>query len=225
MELLSDHPTAIYDSPALLKRFTPSERGKMATIGDESNPGNGNYTAPANATNRSTRSWDYVSSFSVLVVEDFEPFRRLVCSMLARERELRIVGEASDGLEALQQAAELQPDLILLDIGLPGLHGIEAARRIRKLSPRSRIIFVSQESSADVAEEAFSLGAMGYVVKAHAGSELLDAVAAVQQGRQFVSRGLTGQSFSNSAIENLPDSDQRKLSASGLRNRALKAEC
>jgi DNA-binding NarL/FixJ family response regulator len=86
---------------------------------------------------------------------------------------------------------ELQPDLILLDIGLPGLNGIEAARQIRKLVPQSKILFVSQESSADVIEEALSLGAMGYVVKAHAGSELLVAREAVREGRRFVSSGST----------------------------------
>jgi CheY-like chemotaxis protein len=110
---------------------------------------------------------------------------------------LQIVGEASDGLEAVQKAEELQPDLIVLDIGLPTLNGIEAARRIRKLSPESKILFVSQESSADVAQEAFSLGALAYVVKAHAGSELLAAVEAVLEDRQFVSRGLSGHNCSD----------------------------
>ena len=122
----------------------------------------------------------------VLVVEDFEPFRRFIHTTL-QETELQVVGEAWDGLEAVRKAEELQPALTLLDIGLPSLNGIEAARRIRKLSPESKIIFVTQESSADVVEEALSSGAMGYVVKAEAASELLAAVEAVCQGRQFVS--------------------------------------
>jgi DNA-binding NarL/FixJ family response regulator len=108
-------------------------------------------------------------SVRALVVDDYEPFRRFICSTLRKRPELRIVGEVSDGLEAVQRAEELQPDLIVLDIGLPSLNGIEAARRIRKLSPKSKILFVSQESSADVVQEALSLGALGYVVKAHAG--------------------------------------------------------
>ena len=128
----------------------------------------------------------------VLLVEDFEPFRRFIRPTL-QEAELQVVGEVSDGLEAVQKAEELQPDLILLDIGLPTLNGIEAARRIRKLSPESKIIFVTQESSADVIEEALSSGAMGYVVKAHAASELLAAVEAVFQDRQFVSNGVVAQ--------------------------------
>jgi DNA-binding NarL/FixJ family response regulator len=128
-----------------------------------------------------------MSSVRVLVVEDFEPFRRFVCSRVEDSSELQVICVVSDGLEAVQKAEELQPDLILLDIGLPNLNGIEAARRIRKLSPQSKILFVSQESSADVIEEALSLGAMGYVIKARAGRDLLVAMEAVREGRQFVS--------------------------------------
>jgi CheY-like chemotaxis protein len=132
-----------------------------------------------------------------LVVDDYEPFRRFVCSTLEKRPELQIVGEASDGLEAVQKAKQLQPDLILLDIGLPTLNGMEAARQIRTLAPQSKILFLSQESSPDVVQEAFTLGALGYVVKAHAGSELLAAVEAVCQGRQFVSSGLSGLHFTD----------------------------
>ena len=85
----------------------------------------------------------------------------------------------------------------MLDIGLPSLNGIEATRRIRKLSPESKILFVSQESSGDVVQEALALGALGYVVKTHAGSELLAAVGAVLEGRQFISSGLSGHPFTD----------------------------
>jgi DNA-binding NarL/FixJ family response regulator len=128
-----------------------------------------------------------MSSVCVLVVEDFVAFRQVISSILSKRRDLRIVGEVSDGLEAVQKAEELRPDLILLDIGLPRLNGIEAARQIRKRAPESKILFLSQESSADVVEEALSLGALGYVVKAHVGSDLLVAVDAVSLGKQFVS--------------------------------------
>lgn len=127
-----------------------------------------------------------VPSFVVLVAEDFEPFRRFVCSTLEKRTELQIICEVSDGLAAVRKAEELQPELILLDLMLPTLNGIEAARRIRKLSPTSKIIFVTQESSADVVQEALSLGARGYVVKTDAGSELPAAVTAVLRGEQFV---------------------------------------
>jgi DNA-binding NarL/FixJ family response regulator len=132
------------------------------------------------------------SSVRVLVVEDYEPFRRFVCSTLATRSETQVVGEASDGLAAIQKADALQPDLILVDIGLPKLNGLEAVRQIRKLSPTSKILFISQESSADVVQEAFCLGALGYVIKTRAGTELLAAVDAVCDSRQFVSAGLSG---------------------------------
>jgi DNA-binding NarL/FixJ family response regulator len=95
---------------------------------------------------------------------------------------LQIVGEVADGLEVVRKAQELQPDLILLDIGLPVLNGIEAAHQIRRLAPESKILFLGHGSSADVVQEALSFGALGYVVKAHAGSDLLAAVDAVSLG-------------------------------------------
>jgi DNA-binding NarL/FixJ family response regulator len=120
------------------------------------------------------------------LVEDFEPFRRFIRSQLQPRLDLEVIAEASDGLEAVHVAEQLQPDLILLDIGLPKLNGIEAARRIRKLSPESKIVFLSQQSSADVIEEALNSGGTGYVVKTNAGSELLDAIDAIRTGGEFV---------------------------------------
>jgi DNA-binding NarL/FixJ family response regulator len=126
------------------------------------------------------------------VVEDSEPFRKFVCSAVGKRPELEIVGETTDGLEAVQKAEELQPDIIVLDIGLPSLNGIEVARRIRKHSPGAKILFLSQETSADVVQEALGTGARGYVVKSDAGSELLQAVNAVLRGEQFVGKRFSG---------------------------------
>ena len=123
----------------------------------------------------------------ILVVDDFGPIRRFVCEALGKRQQLRVVGEALDGLEAIQKAVELKPELILLDIGLPTLNGLEAARQIRKLVPESKVIFLSQESSADVLQEALSIGAWGYVIKGGAETELLTAVEAVISGKRFVS--------------------------------------
>jgi DNA-binding NarL/FixJ family response regulator len=128
----------------------------------------------------------------VLVVDDVLPWRRFVGSMLQEQPRLQIVGEASDGLEAVQKARELQPDLILLDISLPTLNGIEAARRIRTLSPKSRILFLSENRSWDIVEEALRTGAWGYVVKSDAAGELLSAVEAVLKDKPFISATIAG---------------------------------
>src|SRR5207244_12668970 len=100
--------------------------------------------------------------------------------------DVQIIGQASDGLEAVQKAEELRSHLNLLDIGLPELSGIRAARRILKAVPHSKIVFLSQETSADVVEEAFRLGASGYVKKTDAGSDLIKAIEAVREGISWV---------------------------------------
>jgi len=127
------------------------------------------------------------SSVRVLLVEDFAPLRKLIRAILTKKPGLHVIAEVSDGLDAVQKAVELKPHLILLDTGLPFLTGFDAARLIHKLAPDSRILFVSQESSPDIVQEALSLGASGYVVKTKLASDLLTAVEAVLQGKQFVS--------------------------------------
>ena len=129
------------------------------------------------------------SAVRILVVEDHELLRQFVVGLLAKNQELQVVGEASDGLEALQRAVELRPDLILLDIGLPNLSGIEVARRVRKLVPQAKIVFLSVESSPEFVQEALSVGALAYVHKQRAG-DLLPAIDAVLAGKRFVSSGL-----------------------------------
>ena len=138
-----------------------------------------------------------MASVRVVVVEDHEQFRRFICSTLEKAPELQVVDIASDGLAAVQKAEELQPDLILLDIGLPKLNGIEAARRIRELAPQSKIVFLSQESSADIVQEALRSGASGYVLKSQAGADLLQALEAVREGRFFVSSVLLARDENN----------------------------
>jgi len=128
-----------------------------------------------------------LSIVRILVVDDFDTFRQFVVEVLGKRLELQVVGEASDGLEALQKAVELRPDLILLDISLPSLNGIEVARQMRSLVPESKIIFLTQESSSDVMQEALSLGARGYVTKNMVLTDLLAAVETVLLGRTFVS--------------------------------------
>jgi DNA-binding NarL/FixJ family response regulator len=126
----------------------------------------------------------------ILVVDDFDPFRRYLRSALKQDIEFKIIGEAADGLEAVQQAVALQPDLVLLDMGLPKLSGLEATRQIRALVPSAKILIISQESSFDVIEAALRLGVLGYVHKLHAGRELLPALEAVSREAYFVSSAL-----------------------------------
>jgi DNA-binding NarL/FixJ family response regulator len=130
------------------------------------------------------------SPIRALVVDDYEPFRRFVRSTLQKLAEVQVIGEASDGLQAVQQAQQLQPDLIVLDIGLPTLNGIEAARQIRTLSPSSKVLLLTENRSSEIVEEGIRAGVSGYVVKSDAAHELLLAIEAVLHGKQFPSIGL-----------------------------------
>jgi len=133
-----------------------------------------------------------MSTVRVLLVEDFEPFRRFVCSTLEQRPDLQVIGEVSDGIEAVQKAEELKPDLILLDIGLPRMNGIEASRQMSKLAPESKVIFLTQENDSDVVQAALSNGAKGYVLKSDAESQLVPAIEAVLRGGYFLSSGTKG---------------------------------
>ena len=126
-----------------------------------------------------------MQSLKILIVDDSEEARQVVCALLQKRTEFQ-VELSSDGLEAVQKAEGIQPDLILLDIGLPRLNGMEVARRVRKLAPSAKILFFSVESDIDVVIEALSLGA-AYVHKPHAMRDLLPALEAVLRGERFVS--------------------------------------
>jgi DNA-binding NarL/FixJ family response regulator len=145
-----------------------------------------------------------VRSFKILVVDDFEPFRRFILSVLERRAEYQLIGQASDGLEAVQLAEQLQPDLVVLDVGLPKLNGIEAAKRIRQVAPLSKVLFLSQESSPEVVEEAFRIGGMGYVVKTRAQGELMRGIEAVLAGRHFASGDLEMRAFTETNQASAP---------------------
>jgi DNA-binding NarL/FixJ family response regulator len=143
-----------------------------------------------------------LSLVRILVVDDFESWRRQIHSLLQARPTLQIICETSDGLEAVQKAEELKPDLVLLDIGLPKLNGIEVACRIRQRSPNSKIIFLSQNSDFGAVWAALDTGALGYVLKMDAVGELLSAVHSVLQDRQFVSSSLKGYELIDSSADN-----------------------
>jgi DNA-binding NarL/FixJ family response regulator len=133
-----------------------------------------------------------IPNITILLAEDFRPYRTFVVSLLGANPTFHVVCEASDGLEAVARAQELRPDVVLMDIGLPKLNGLEAARRIRRVAPSSKILFLTQVTDPDVVHEALSLGASGYIAKQQAGTELLMGLAAVLQGKHFVSSRLVG---------------------------------
>lgn len=133
--------------------------------------------------------------FRTLIVDDYEDFRQFLRLMLQEKTQCEVIAEASDGLEAVEKAEELQPDLILLDLGLPVLNGMDAARQILKLSPNSKILFVSQNSAPAIAQATLRLGAHGYVLKSDA-TELPVALETVLQGKKFVSSHFDGYSIS-----------------------------
>ena len=137
-----------------------------------------------------------VSSLSpgirILLVDDFEPWRRSVRSMLEAYQQLAVVEEVGDGLAAVQKAKEVQPDLILLDIALPNLNGIEAAGQLGRVAPGSRVLFVSQNNDSELVQAAMSNGVKGYVLKGDAGCELLPAVEAVLKGEGYISEHVMG---------------------------------
>jgi DNA-binding NarL/FixJ family response regulator len=145
-----------------------------------------------------------LSSIRILIADDYEGWRRKIRLLLQVRHKYQVVAEASDGSEAVQQAQELKPDLILLDIGLPKLNGIEAAQLIRQLSPSSKILVLSQNHDLDVVRAALSASARGYVLKADARSDLLPAMDAVLGGKQFLSSSLRGREFIDTSGEKTP---------------------
>jgi DNA-binding NarL/FixJ family response regulator len=121
----------------------------------------------------------------ILVVDDSRAWRQSVCSLLHQYLDRVVICESVDGLEAVQKSQELQPDLVLLDIGLPNLNGLEAARHIRNVAPRSRILFLTSYDWPELPHEAMNIGARGMVVKSEAARDLLPAISAILREEQF----------------------------------------
>ena len=124
----------------------------------------------------------------ILVVDDHEGVRKQICAALRRETGFEVISEATNGLEAVGHAAELQPDVIVLDITMPALGGIEAAVRIRRVAPKSKIVFLSQHDSEKIAQAALATGALGYVTKIAVSTDLIAAIKAALEGKRFVSK-------------------------------------
>ena len=139
----------------------------------------------------SHRAWISVNHLTrIVLVDDFEPWRAYVRSVVDDHPTFEIMAEASDGMEAVRRVEELQPDLVLLDIGLPSIDGIAAARLMRRVAPDAKILFLTENRHSDIAEAAFQAGGHGYVVKSDSAHDLLIAMGAVLKGEKFVSRTL-----------------------------------
>jgi len=139
----------------------------------------------------SHRAWFSVSRLTrTVLVDDFEPWRKYVRSVVDDHPRFEIVAEACDGMEAVRRVEELQPDLVLLDIGLPSIDGIAAARLMRRGAPDAKILFLSENRHSDIAEAALNAGGHGYVVKSDCAHDLLIAMETVLKGEKFVSRAL-----------------------------------
>ena len=131
-----------------------------------------------------------MSLVRILVVDDFGPWQDFVRVCFRERSDLQILDVVSNGLEALQKAADLQPDLILLDISLPEMSGIEAAKRIRRSAPNIKVIFLTGYSDPEIVREAFRVGGDGYILKWDAAEELIVGMESVLRGKKFTSRGV-----------------------------------
>ena len=121
----------------------------------------------------------------ILVVDDHPIVRQGLKTLLEGHSGWQVVGEAQDGAEALEKAQELNPDVMVLDVTMPRMNGLEACRLLRRQSPRLEILFVTQHDSPQMMREALEAGARGYVVKSNAARDLLAAVEAVSEHRVF----------------------------------------
>jgi DNA-binding NarL/FixJ family response regulator len=135
-----------------------------------------------------------LSKVSILVVDDTAFWRELVASTVENESSLEIICEVVDGLQAVRMAAHFQPTIALLDIGLPRMSGIDAAKRIRTLAPQTKILFLSEQRDLEVIEAALNV-ACGYVLKSDAAKDLIPAIHSVAAGKPFVSSQLGGLSL------------------------------
>ncbi len=142
-----------------------------------------------------------MSVTQILLVEDFVPWQHFISMRLESEIDLQVISIAADGLEAVHKAKELQPDLVLMDLSLPGMNGIEATRQIRILSPGARILFLSEHADSNLIQAALDAGACGYILKSDSGADLILGIRAVLLGQQFVSRSLANWGKNSDSID------------------------
>jgi DNA-binding NarL/FixJ family response regulator len=132
-----------------------------------------------------SEGWKPFMAVRILLVDDHPVVRQGLRTLLEGRSEWEVVGEASDGVEALEKVGSLQPDVVVLDVTMPRMNGIEACRLIQQKTPGLEVLFVTQHDSPQMMREALAAGARGYVVKSNLARDLLEAVEAVSQHRAF----------------------------------------
>lgn len=133
-----------------------------------------------------------MSVVQILLADDSLPWQRFVLTYFETKTEFKVITIAPDGFEAVQKANALRPEVILMDVSLPGMNGIEAARQIRGLSPGSKILFLSMHGDSEIVQAAFDAGGSGYVLKQDFNRDLIPAIRTILLGQRFVSHSLTG---------------------------------
>lgn len=134
-----------------------------------------------------------MSPIEVLLAEDHTIVRKGLCSLLHDEAEILVVGEAQDGREAVEMVARLHPDIVVMDISMPGLNGLEAARQIRARSPDTRVLVLTQHANEEYVYQMLRAGVAGYIIKQAAPAELVLAIEAVYRGETFLSPSISGR--------------------------------
>ncbi len=130
-------------------------------------------------------------AINVVLADDHTIVRDGLRALLEANPEIKVVGDASDGRQVLEEVSELQPDVVIMDISMPGLSGIDATREILKVHPEVRVIILSMLGTADHVFHALQAGARGYLLKESAGREVMEAVVSVYAGEMYFSRPIT----------------------------------
>jgi DNA-binding NarL/FixJ family response regulator len=150
-----------------------------------------------------------VSALRILIADDHEVARRGIRSLLEGHAGWEVCGEAADGREAVNAANKLKPDLVLLDIGMPSLNGLDATRQILAALPNTRVMILTMHDSEQVVREVLAAGARGFLLKSDAGRDLVAAVEALQQNRTFFTTKVA-QLVLEGYLRPSPDSDQSR---------------
>jgi DNA-binding NarL/FixJ family response regulator len=123
--------------------------------------------------------------FRIFVADDHEVVRRGLCALLQAQPDWEVCGEAADGREALEKTQKLKPDVVILDIGMPSLNGLEATRQILKINPQTKILILTLHDSDQVVREVLNAGARGFLLKSDAARDLVAAVEALRRDKTY----------------------------------------